>query len=177
MDRVSSVPLSMSELVFSIERRAFQIEKWICIALLVAMLLAVTITVLVRYFNLPLPGTGELATFAMAPLTFVGAAMCSYTGTHIAVDVIKHMPGDTLKKAARLLVSAAMIVFALTYLYTGWYFFINALSSGERGLDMGIPVAIPVFFLPLGMTLVLLHALAELLRVLANTPPNDMEFE
>ena len=176
MDRVGGAQFSVSELVFGLERRAFRFEKWICVASLAVMLVAVGITVLVRYFNLPLPGTGELATFAMAPLTFVGAAMCSYTGTHIAVDVIKHMRGDTLKRAARLLVALAMLVFALTYLVSGWYFFTSALTSGEKGLDMGIPVAIPVFFLPLGMALVLLHALAKLLRVFVNKPSTDTEF-
>lgn len=176
MDRIVSAPLAMSELVFSLERRLFQVEKWICVASVAVMLVAVCITVLARYFNLPLQGTGELATFAMAPLTFIGAAMCSYTGTHIAVDVIKHMPGAALKRGARLLVALAMLVFALTYLTSGWYFFANALASGEKGLDMGIPVAIPVFFLPLGMALALMHALAELLRVFANKPSTETEF-
>ena len=50
-------------------------------------------------------------------------------------------------------------------------FFRTALGSGERGLDLGTPVAVPTFFFPLGMALVLLHSVAELVRAVTGEPP------
>lgn len=162
--------LRASCLLLSVERQAFRAEKWICITSLVAMLLAVSVSVVVRYFNLQFHDTGEIAIFAMAPLTFVGAAMCTFTGTHIAVDIIEHVDNDVVRRLGRAVVALAMIVFGAVYLYTALGFFQSALSSGERGLDLGIPISIPAFFFPLGMALVLLHAVAELIRAATGEP-------
>lgn len=157
-----------SSLLFSLERHAFRVEKWICIVSLVAMLVGISISVAVRYFNLQLPDTGEIAIYAMAPLTFVGAAMCTYTGTHIAVDIIQQVKSPWVRRTGRLATALAMIVFGAVYFHTALAFFQSALSSGERGLDLGTPVAIPTFFFPLGMALVVLHSVAELIRAATN---------
>jgi TRAP-type C4-dicarboxylate transport system permease small subunit len=165
-----SASAQASRWLFSLERQAFRVEKWICIVSLVAMLVGICVSVAVRYFNLHLPDTGEIAIFAMAPLTFVGAAMCTYTGTHIAVDVIHQVRNAWVRRVGRLAAALAMIVFGAVYFHTALAFFRAALSSGERGLDLGLPVAIPAFFFPLGMALVVLHAVAELIRAAANEP-------
>lgn len=156
--------------LLSAERHAFRVEKWICILSLVAMLVGISFSVAVRYFNLHLPDTGEIAIFAMAPLTFVGAAMCTYTGTHIAVDIIHQVKSAWVRRLGRMAVALAMIVFGAVYFYTALEFFRVALSSGERGLDLGTPIAVPTFFFPLGMALVVLHAAAELIRAATNEP-------
>jgi TRAP-type C4-dicarboxylate transport system permease small subunit len=164
-----------SSLLLSVERRAFLGEKWICIASLVAMLVAVCISVAIRSFNLPFPDTGEIAIFAMAPLTFVGAAMCSYTGTHIAVDIIQHVDNHQVRRLGRVIVAVAMLVFGVVYFRTALEFFQTSFTSGERGLELGTPVAIPTFFFPLGMALLLLHSVAELLRAAADEPVAGVE--
>jgi len=163
-----SVSARASRWLFSVERHAFRAEKWICIISLVAMLVGISFSVAVRYFNLPLPDTGEIAIFAMAPLTFIGAAMCTYTGAHIAVDVIQQVRWPLVRRAGRVVTALAMIVFGAVYCWTALDFFQTALSSGERGLDLGIPISIPTFFFPLGMGLVVLHAVAELIRAGTN---------
>jgi TRAP-type C4-dicarboxylate transport system permease small subunit len=170
MDAAMPALRRASSLFLSVERQAFRAEKWICIASLVAMLLAVSVSVAVRYFNLPLPDTGEIAIFAMAPLTFVGAAMCTCTGTHIAVDIIHHVDSRQVRRLGRVVVALAMIVFGAVYFRTALEFFQTALSSGERGLDLGTPVAVPTFFFPVGMALVLLHSAAELVRAVTGEP-------
>ncbi len=165
-----SVSKRASTWLFSVERHAFLAEKWICIISLVAMLVGICFSVAVRYFSLHLPDAGEIGIYAMAPLTFVGAAMCTCTGTHIAVDIIEQVKRPWVRRTGRVFTALTMIVFGAVYFWTALGFFQSALSSGERGLDMGIPVAIPTFFFPLGMALVVLHALAELLRAAANQP-------
>lgn len=165
-----------SRWLLSVERHAFQAEKWICIVSLVAMLVGISLSVAARYFNLHLPDMGEIAIFAMAPLTFVGAAMCTYTGTHIAVDVIHQVKNTWTRRVARVVTALAMIVFGAVYFWTALGFFQAALDSGERGLDLGTPVAVPTFFFPLGMALVVLHAVAELIRAANNEPAVGKEY-
>ncbi|MDR7150495.1 TRAP-type C4-dicarboxylate transport system permease small subunit [Hydrogenophaga palleronii] len=165
-----SVSARASTWLFSVERQAFRAEKWICIVSLVAMLVGICFSVAVRYLNLHLPDAGEIAIFAMAPLTFVGAAMCTYTGTHIAVDVIQQVKLPWVRRTGRVVTALAMIVFGAVYYWTALDFFHTSLSSGERGLDLGIPIAIPTFFFPLGMALVVLHSVAEMIRAATNEP-------
>ena len=155
------------------EYRVFRLERWICVLSLVVMLLTVSVSVAVRYFNLGLPNVAEWAIVAMSPLTFIGAAMCTYAQSHIAVDVVKLLPQAGLRRAARGAVALALLVFAGVYAWIGTLFFVDMRQSGERMLDMGTPVYVPVFFLMLGMVLMLVHAAIELWRVLSDQPPID----
>lgn len=160
---------------FLIERRLYGLEKAICVSSLLIMLLAVTGSVIVRNFNLPVLNPGEYGIIAMSPLTFVGAAMCSYTGTHIAVDIIALVKSEVVRRLARLAVALAMICFATVYLWTGWHYMMDAADSGERLLDTGTPIIISLMFLPLGMAMVLAHTASEILRVATGRPAHTEE--
>ena len=139
------------------------------------MLVTVTISVFVRYFDLPVPNVAEWAVVAMAPLTFIGAAMCSYAQAHIAIDVVNLVRNSRIRRAARGLVAIGMLVFSAVYTWLGWVFYRDTLGSGEKMLDMGTPVAVPIFFLALGMTLMLFHAVAEALRVVGDEQPPEVD--
>lgn len=153
------------------ESRVFQVERWVCIAAMFVMLVAVTISVAVRYFNLAIPNVAEWAIVAMSPLTFIGAAMCSYTQTHIAVDVVKLIPSHGIRRAARGVVAIGLLAFSGVYAWLGYAFFTDTLRSNERMLDMGTPVAVPVFFLMLGMALMLFHGTVEMRRIITGREP------
>lgn len=152
------------------ERRLFRLERGLCSAALLVMLLAVALSVVVRYFNLGLPNVAEWAVVAMSPLTFVGAAVCTYLQEHIAVDVIKLVRSESVRRAVRGAVALSLLVFSGVYAWIGYTFFVESLTSGETMLDLGTPVAVPVFFLFLGMVLMLLHGALEMWRVLCGRP-------
>jgi len=162
---------SRSNWLTRLEWRVFQGERWVCVASLLVMVVAVSVSVAVRYFNLSIPNIAEWAIVAMSPLTFVGAAMCSYTQAHIAVDVVKVVPQEWIRRTARGIVALSLLAFAGVYSWLGYVFFKDMLVSSERMLDMGTPVALPVFFLMIGMLLMLFHGAVELWRVLTGRPP------
>lgn len=168
---ISSQALAVPKGTFALEHQLFRLERAICILALAVMLATVFISVVIRYFNLPLRNVAEWATVAMAPMTFVGAAMCSYTQAHIAVDVVKLIPSTGIRRGVRGVVAIVMLVFSGVYAWLGWFFFTDVLQSGEKLLDMGTPLAVPVFFLVAGMVLMVLHGAMELWRVLTNQPP------
>lgn len=147
-----------------IECRLYQIETFLCSLSLMVMLLMIFLSVCVRYFNLPLPNVSEWALVAMSPLTFVGAAMCSKLGQHIAVDFVHQSRSVTLRKCAHLLVSLLLLLFSSVYTWLAWMLLDDALSSGETMIDLGTPIAIPVFCYFLGMLLMSIHALCQLTR-------------
>lgn len=157
--------------VLRLERQIFEVEKWVCVLALWVMLLAIFSSVLVRYFKLPFPNLSEWGVVAMAPLTFIGMAMCSYLGAHIAVDLLKSVGRPGIQRVARFCTGLATVVFATVYLQAGWTFFHGTYESGERLIDMGTPVAVPLFFLPVGMALVLFHTVLEIWRTIRDLEP------
>lgn len=162
---------SAFERVCGLERAVFAVEKAVCIAAMAMMLFAISMSVLVRYLNLPIPNFAEWGVVAMAPLTFIGAAMCTYTCTHIAVDFVNTLKSSLVRRAGRFCTGVASIVFATVYVTSSWVFFRETLASGEKMMDMGTPVALPLFFLPIGLGLVLFHSVLEVWRTLADIAP------
>lgn len=158
-------------LIDGLEFRVFQGERWVCIASLLVMVVTVSISVAVRYFNFPIPNVSEWAIVAMSPLTFVGAAMCSYTQSHIVVDVVKLVPQEWIRRTARGICALSLLAFAGVYTWLSYVFFQDIRVSGERMLDMGTPVALPIFFLLAGMMLMFFHGAVELWRVLSGRSP------
>jgi len=148
------------------EQHLYRIEKWTCIVCLLVMLSGVAASVAIRYWALALPHVAEWSLVAMSPLTFVGAAMCTKAHAHVSVDVIGQVPHAWLRWFARLAVTLAMLVFAGVYAWLGWLLFEDVLASGERLLDLGTPVAVPIAFLGLGMLCMMAHCLLELWRML-----------
>jgi TRAP-type C4-dicarboxylate transport system permease small subunit len=84
---------------------------------------------------------------------------------------VKLIPQEWIRRTARGLVAATLLAFAGVYSWLGYDFFKDMLISGERMLDMGTPVAFPIFFLMAGMVLMLFHGAVELWRVLTGRPP------
>lgn len=162
--------LAATDWLDAAERRLFRLERGLCSTAMLVMLLAVALSVVVRFFNLGLPNVAEWAIVAMSPLTFVGAAMCTYLQEHIAVDVVKLVRSEASRRVVRGAVALSLLVFSGVYAWIGCTFFVESLSSGETMLDMGTPVAVPVFFLFLGMVLMLLHGALEMWRVLCGRP-------
>ncbi len=157
----------------AIEYGVFRIERLLAVASLGVMLLAVSVAVAIRYFNLALPNVAEWALVAMSPLTFVGGAMCSYLQSHIAVDVVTLIGNRAVRRVIRGFVALAMLCFSGVYVALAWVLLADAYQSQERMLDMGTPIYLPVSFLLLGMVLMVFHAAADLWRVLTDAPQRD----
>lgn len=146
------------------EKRLYSIENFVCAVSLLVMLVTVAFGVCIRFFDLPIPNVAEWALVAMSPLTFVGSAMCSRMGMHISVDVIEQARSELLKRVAHLIVAMLMLLFSAIYAWLGWTLLDDALYTGERLLDMGTPLYVPVFFFFLGMVFMAIHGLFDLVR-------------
>lgn len=154
----------MNKLIQRFEEKLFQLEKFICSMSLFIMMVMVSLSVVIRYFGLPLPNISEWALVAMSPVAFIGAAMCSKLKEHISVDLIHQIPSAVARKVSEIIVAAAMLAFSVIYGWLGWMLFYDAYSTGEKLLDMGTPIAIPIFCFFFGMILMSIHTFFELLR-------------
>ena len=146
-----------------VEAGLYRGEAIVASLALAVMMITIVISVAARYFGLAIPNMAELALVSMSPLTFVGAAMCTYLGGHIAVDVAQLLPLP-LRRIVRAVATLAQLAFAGLFVFTAWAFFAYSIESGERLLDLGTPVAVPAGFLVLGGALIGLHAAADLAR-------------
>lgn len=158
----------MTQLLDSLEERLYSLERLICAVCLLVMLSTVVLSVLVRTFNWPIPNVGEWALAAMSPLAFVGAAMCAKKRAHIAVDVIEQINKLWVKRLSDFLIALSMFAFAVVYAWLGWSLFEDAVYTGERWLDMGTPIYVPIFFFAAGMAAMAFHGLCDLCRLVAS---------
>ncbi len=144
------------------DRTLYKLEAFICSLSLLIILFGMSASVIIRFFNLQIPNTGELALAAASPLVFVGSAMCARTLNHITIDVLDQYAKGHLKRIANILVSAVMILFAVIYTFLSYELFGDAVLRGERWLDMGTPIYIPIFFYLLGMGCMVFHCITNL---------------
>ena len=158
----------MIKLLDSLEHRLYSLEKLLCSVCLLIMLFTVVLSVLVRTFNWPIPNVAEWALAAMSPLAFVGCAMCAKKRVHIAVDVIEQINKRWVKRLSDLLIAISMFAFAVVYAWLGWSLFEDAVYTGERWLDMGTPIYVPIFFFAAGMAAMAFHGLCDLCRLMAS---------
>lgn len=140
-------------------------EKQVAALSMIIIMLAISATIVVRLFNLPLPSLGEVAVVAMSPLTFIGGALCSHLHQHITIDVAELMPNNVFKTLLRGLAALSMAAFGAIFTWLAWNLFTYAVESGEQLIDLGTPIWIPTGFMVLGAALICVHSIIDLLLV------------
>ncbi len=170
-DRDSTVaPSGLLTVLNTFEGGLAALEKRVAALSICAILIGVGLSIVTRVISLPLPSTNELAVVAMAPLTFIGAAFASYMHQHITIDIIDAIASRPIRRVAAILASLSMCIFAGTYGWLALSLLQYAWTSGERLIDLGIPVWIPVGAIVLGSGLMLLHAALDVLRLVLGLP-------
>lgn len=167
---VAVAPGSGSSVLDRVERGIYRVEAFIAGASIVVMLATIVFSVAARYLELPVRNVSELGIVAMAPLTFVGAALCTYARAHISVEIARQLPSKLLRSIAHAGAMLSQLLFAGIFLYVAWEFFAYAYETNENLIDMGTPVAVPAGFMVLGSALMILHALADLYRLATGQP-------
>lgn len=148
-----------------LEDRLYAIENLVCSLSLLVMLVTVALGVCIRIFDWPVPNVAEWAMAAMSPLAFVGSAMCARRREHISVDIIEQVRSVRVRRLAAMLVAVLMLAFSAIYAWLGWGLFEDARQTGERWLDMGTPLYVPIFFFFAGMACMAVHGVCDVLRV------------
>lgn len=128
------------------------------IAILVASLV-LTYEVILRYFlAIPTIWEVEFSVYLGVLATFMGAAYGLKDNAHISIDLVTSELPPKIRGVVDRVTSMLSAMFCLLITYYSWRFWWVAFSKGWRSESLwGPPLAIPYFFLPLGMTLLSLQ--------------------
>lgn len=114
--------------------------RWARIELTLAALLAVSISVLIllnvvtRSIGAALFWVDELAIYAMAWMTFLGASAALHYGHAVAVTILTDTLAPTIRRAAARLVDLIVLAFALFMVWFCWLWF-SPLDLARHGFD------------------------------------------
>jgi TRAP-type C4-dicarboxylate transport system permease small subunit len=148
-----------------IEGGIFKVESIIITVSLIAMFIAVVVQVITRTLGMSSVGMTEIGMLAMSILTFIGTAAITYSKDHITIELEQIIHSAKVIHWMKILTDVIMIIFGVVFISVAYSFFAFTLTSGDKTIELGIPVAIPIGAMVLGIVLMIFHALCDLIRL------------
>ena len=145
-------------------------------AALAVALLSMAAQVVSRYFfGWSLVWSEEVARYALAWSTMLGAAVAYHKVDNIAVTVLLERFPALARYALTPAIHAASLVFALVLLVEGWAFTARNFARGQMTTALEIPIAWIYLAMPVGGALIAVAAVAGLLRGRPTFQPPRLE--
>ena len=137
---------------------------WVSAGAILLSSLILTYEVVMRYFlKIPTIWEVETAVYLGILATFLGAAYGLKDGAHISIDLVTRTLPVRVQRKIEAVTSFLSLLFCLYVSYKGWELFWEAYSKGWKSDSLwGPPLAIPYFFLPLGLTLLSLQFIIQI---------------
>jgi TRAP-type C4-dicarboxylate transport system permease small subunit len=134
--------------------------------IIVISLLLVTIEMIVRsMFKGTLYITEEYTSYLVAAFAFLSLAYTFKEKGHIRVTILHKFVGKRTILIFDIIVIFIAIIVCCVVTVTTFQFFLNAIVNNTRSMQITrTPLAIPQFFLPLGMFLFVIQLVAEFFR-------------
>jgi len=142
-----------------------RLNQWLIIALMGVMATLVFANVVSRYvFNYSIIWVEELTQYQMIWIVYLGAGLALREGRHVAVDLVQDMLPCALRRAMRIAIGVAMLLFLLTLMVLGLQ--ITAFTWIQETPVLGIPTGLAYLGVPIGAAVCALH-LAFVFRAFA----------
>jgi len=137
---------------------------WLSAGAILLSSLILTYEVVMRYFlKIPTIWEVETAVYLGILATFLGAAYGLKDGAHINIDLVTRALPAGAQRKLQAITSVLSLLFCLYVAYKGWELFWEAYSKDWKSDSLwGPPLAIPYFFLPLGLTLLSLQFIIQI---------------
>jgi TRAP-type C4-dicarboxylate transport system permease small subunit len=129
-------------------------------------MLLVSYEVICRYFlNSPSDWSGEINQYLLCVLSMLGGGYALLIDQHVRVDVIYRFFSPRRRSIAELATWWLVILFSLTLLWFGGENAIDALIKNKKSMSlMEMPLFPSLVMVPIGALLILLQALARMVR-------------
>ena len=141
-----------------------RIMYWVGAIAIVLASLILTYQVVMRYFlKIPTIWEIEAAIYLGIFATFMGAAYGLKEKAHIEIDLVTRALPPRIQSGLYRITAFTSFIFCILLSWKGWEFWWEAFSRGWKSDSLwGPPLAIPYFFLPMGMTLLSLQYFNEI---------------
>ena len=140
--------------------------RWIEVGLALLLIAAVSlnfVNVVGRYgFGESFFAADELQTYSMVYMAFLGAALASWRGLHLRMDVLLHRLPSKLQTALGFIELLLVVVLGSLVTYVGWKYVAQMYSLGARSQTAQMPMWIPHAAIAAGFGLMVLVALFKL---------------
>lgn len=156
-----------------IENTIARVEKAIVIIAFVVMLTSIFLQVCFRALGLPLMGTVDIGLLSICVLTFIGFGLAVYTKDHITIEVTDLLRAPKLRKVVHFLSEILMLTFSIVLITIVYPFFTYIVKSGEKTIELGIPIMLPIGALVIGAGLAIVHAVIQLLLMIRDMRPTE----
>ncbi|ALS25179.1 hypothetical protein JCM16163A_09260 [Paenibacillus sp. YK5] len=154
-----------------IENTMARIEKAVVIIAFVVMLISIFLQVCFRAFGWPLLGTVDIGLLSICVLTFIGFGLAVYTKDHITIEVTDLLRSPRLRKVIHFLSEILMLTFSVALISIVYPFFTYIAESGEKTIELGIPIMLPIGALVIGAGLAIFHGVIQLLLMIREMRP------
>lgn len=148
-----------------IEKGIFKVESVIITISLAAMFIAVVVQVITRTLGMSSVGMTEIGMLGMSILTFIGTAAITYTKDHITIELEQIIHSTKVIHWMKVITNVIVVIFGIVFISVAYSFFMFTITSGDKTIELGIPVAIPIGAMLLGIILLIFHALCDLARL------------
>ncbi|OSP56008.1 TRAP transporter small permease [Pseudoruegeria sp. SK021] len=118
----------------------YRLLKLLLTLLITALIVPVSMQILSRYTGV-IPRyiwTEEIARFCFVWIIMIGAMIAVRDGTHFDVDLLPHSPNPLVELIGKLIVHAAILLMAVSFLIWGYDF--GILGSRQRSEISGLPM-------------------------------------
>ena len=147
----------------------YKFSVWLIIVLFAVMVCSVLLEVFAHNFlNFSFIWSGELAQYCFVWITFIGASAVYKHKELIAFDALMSKVPPRIQKWIALFVQAVIIIFPVVFMYYGFKRTFSASVMVQVSTGLHLPMFVPYISIPLGMLLLLIHAVADLLKYWKN---------
>ncbi len=155
MNTVTNDAKSLWSLLTRIDRQVTRFENGLGILLVVTVTVVVTLQIVFRFFlNSPLSWSGELATYILVWLTFLGLAIAQRDHAHVALHLLPDLSGPTeqVMNWARWIAAVGLFI-----VMGGGGLSLAFMHNVESSPAIGLPIWVVYAGMPLGGILGVWH--------------------
>lgn len=147
-----------------IDSTLIKIEEWFAVFLAVAMIVVIFAQVVSRTFlGAPLSWSEELGRYLFVWLSFMGASIALYYGSHLGIDTLVLVLPKKLQKV--LILITHIFVLILLYVMVNEGGTLLAKTAMQKSAAMRIPMSYAYAALPVSAVLMAFHTIVKIINI------------
>ena len=148
----------------------YKISIWLLIMLFATMVGAILLDVItMNVFDFSFIWAGELSQFCFIWITFIGASAVYKQKEMIALELLLVQLPPRFQKLVTFLIQIVIIIFSIVFMYYGFKKAFSPAMMLQTSIGLRIPMLIPYISIPLGMLMLLIHAITSILQNCSRT--------